>query len=282
MAGKRKKLGVVGHPIEHSLSPVMHKAALQELGLDYEYGSYDMGKEALRDFIQGCRKDFLGLNVTIPHKVAVIDFLDDLSREAGLIGAVNTIKFSDGKAVGYNTDGIGCVKALKEAGISVKGRQFLVLGAGGAARAVVFQLLLEGAGVSVANRTRKSAVDLKKDVGERLGKDLHVIDFLVKEIGNELEKADVLINTTSAGMFPKVDEIIIHSDIIPRNVAVMDIVYNPIQTRLLREAWVKGCKTVNGVGMLVHQGAESLRIWLDIAAPVDVMEEAVLERLKKR
>ncbi len=281
MAGKRNKLGVVGHPIGHSMSPLMHNVAFEELGLDYQYCPYDVGKEGLAEFINECRKDFLGLNVTIPHKIGVIPLLDEISREAELIGAVNTIKFSDEKAAGYNTDGLGCIAALREAGVPVKNRRVLVLGAGGAARAIIFQLLLEGADVSVANRTGRSADNLRKDARERLGKGLHVVEFSNSEVAKALANSDVLINATSAGMSPGVDETIIPAAIIPRSVAVMDIVYNPVQTRLLREAWVKGCRTVNGVGMLVHQGAESLRIWLGVQAPVDVMEEAVLDRLKR-
>jgi len=282
MVEKREKLGVVGHPIKHSLSAVMHNAAFRELGLDYEYESFDVDKAALRGFIENCRKDFLGLNVTIPHKVDAIAFLDELSHEAELIGSVNTIKFEPGKAVGYNTDGIGCVRSLAEAKETVKGKQVLVIGAGGAARAVAFQCVIEGARVAVTNRTAKRAEDLVRAVREKLGQEATVIDFTRKDIADMLKETNVLINTTSVGMFPHVDESPIPVDIIPNSVVVLDIVYNPVETRLLREAKARGCRVVNGAGMLVFQGAESLKIWLGVEAPTEAMKEAVLEELKKR
>lgn len=282
MNSKRNKLGVMGHPIKHSLSAVMHNAVFRELGLDYTYKSFDVIKEHLEDFIDRCKEDFLGLNVTIPHKVEVMKFLDEINSEAQLIGAVNTIKFENETAKGFNTDGIGCVKALQESNVSIKDKKILILGAGGAARAISFQLVLEGADVSISNRKQRRymAEDLSRDVKEKLDRDVKIVDFSINKIEEELRQVDILINATPVGMFPNINEIIIPVDIIPRDVIVMDIVYNPVETRLLREAKMKGCKVVNGVGMFVHQGAESLRIWLGIKAPIELMRKTVLEKLK--
>lgn len=283
MNSVRNKLGVIGHPIKHSLSAVMHNAVFRELGLDYSYKAFDVEKKDLRDFIDDCRERFLGLNVTIPHKVGVMGFLDEVDEGAQLIGAVNTVKFSDEGAKGFNTDGVGCVRALQEAGVSVRGKKILVLGAGGASRAISFQLVSGGASISISNREqeRYMAEELCRDIKEKLDVDAGVIDFSIEEIKNRLRQTDILINTTPVGMHPKTGESVIPAEIIPPDVAVMDIVYNPVETKLLREAKENGCRTVNGVGMLIHQGAESLKIWMGIDAPIKVMEKAVLDELLK-
>lgn len=277
-----KTLGLVGHPIEHSLSPAMHNAVFRGLGLDCRYVVFDVRRGELERFIKSSKeKDIIGLNVTIPHKVEVIGYVDKLSREAELIGAINTMKFNK-KVVGYNTDGIGCVRALNEAGVSLKDKKVLILGAGGAARAIGFQCVLEGATVSISNREveRDMAVSLAADIEKKLNKKCDVVDFNVEKIKESLKKTDILINATPVGMYPKTDESVVPAEIIPKTVRVMDIVYNPMETKLLREAKKRGCKTIDGVGMLVHQGAESLKIWLGIDAPIETMRDAVTERLK--
>lgn len=281
---QRNKLGVIGHPIKHSMSPIMHNAVFQELGLNCTYDPFDVKKEDLKKFIENCKiENFLGLNVTIPHKVEIIKFLDEISKEVRLIGAVNTIKFEDEKSKGFNTDGIGCIRALKEANVLVKYKKILILGAGGASRAISFQCILEGANVSISNREKERymAVNLSEDIKEKLGERVDVIDFSNEKIKDKLKEVDILINTTPVGMFPYVNKSIIPVEIIPRDLVVMDIVYNPVETKLLREAKNKGCKTVDGVGMFVHQGAESLKIWLGIKAPVELMRKTVMKELNR-
>jgi len=273
-----KILGVIGHPIEHSLSPAVHRAALRELGLDYRYDKFDVKPEELENFVNDARENFLGFNVTIPHKVGIIDFLDNLSKEAELIGAVNTVKFDDNSATGFNTDGIGALRALEEAGEQVNGREVLLLGAGGAARAIAFQLAMEGAEVSICNRTREKAEELAGDVEGKLNKEVKILDFPLKEKSDEF---DILINTTSVGMSPDTDKSPLPGELLRPALTVMEIVYNPLETKLLREARSIGCKTIDGAGMLVHQGAESLRIWLGVDAPVETMRRALLEELGK-
>ncbi len=289
-----KILGIIGHPIKHSLSPVMHNAVFRELNLNCIYLAFDVENKKLGTTINaGKALNFLGLNVTIPHKISVIKFLDKVSREARFIGAVNTIKFENGKALGFNTDGIGCIRALEESGIGVRNKNILILGAGGAARAIAFQCLLEGADVSISNRTREKAIKLKDDIKRKLNKEIDILDFnstakpsklrhqrcrinLRKE---DLEGIDIIINSTSVGMHPKTNSTPLNSGLLNPDIAVMDIVYNPIETKLLKDANGVGCKTVNGVGMLVHQGAESLRILLDIKAPIEVMKKVVIRKL---
>lgn len=276
------KFGLVGHPVGHSLSPAMHNASFKKLGLDYDYVLFDVEKNDLKKFIENAKKrEMVGVNVTIPHKVEVIKYVDKLSREAELVGAVNTIKFGK-ETVGYNTDGIGCVKALEEAGVKVKDRTILLIGAGGAARSIIFQCTLEGATVLISNRKaeRRMAVDLSREVKKKLGKTCEVVDLEEDSLSKALKEADIMIHATPVGMHPNTEESIISADIIPTDVTVMDIVYNPMETKLLREAKAKGCKTVSGVGMLVHQGAESERIWLNVNPPVDLMRKVVLTGLK--
>ena len=275
------RIGVVGHPIKHSLSAAMHNAVFKATRMGYKYDAFDVAPEDLCKFIEICKEDFIGLNVTLPHKVAVIKHIDELSREAQMIGAVNTIKFFEGKSRGYNTDGLGCLKALESAGIWVEGKRVLVLGAGGASRAIVYQCLLSGASVSIANRQKEKAQALADEAKRKTGRKVPVIDYSYDGLLNGLKEIEVLINATSVGMSPNVDESPVEQSLLSENLVVMDIVYNPIETKLLREAKEKGCKTVNGVGMLVYQGAESLKIWFKLEAPVDVMKQAVISQLTK-
>jgi len=278
---RKRMFGVVGHPIEHSLSPEMHNSVFRAMGLDYEYSAFDVYPEKLGAFIRRCAEEnFIGLNVTIPYKISVIEYLDKIRKEARLINAVNTIKFGHRTAVGFNTDGIGCVEALRDVGEDVRGRKILILGSGGAARAITFQLVLEGSQLIITNRTYERALELKKEIKEKLNKNVEVTKFSNDEIKNYIENVDILINTTPVGMFPKTRSTPISPDLLNKDIVVMDIVYNPVETKLIREAKKVGCKTIDGVGMFVHQGAESLRIWLDIEPPIDLMRKTVLNKLK--
>ncbi len=270
---------VIGHPISHSMSPVMHNAAFKHLNLNFRYETVDVLPETLREFMTTVRYTYAGLNVTIPHKVSVIDHLDELSKEAELIGAVNTVKCGE-KLVGYNTDGVGCVRALAEAGVNVKDKNILIIGTGGAGRAIAFQLSLEGANLSLSDLRKESAEHLSKDIRSKVGCDVDVVESNANKLAEALKEADVFINSTPVGMSPNVSESIIEAALLPNDIAVMDLVYNPLETKLLRLASERGCKTIGGLGMLVHQGAESLRIWLDIEPPVDIMRKAALEKLR--
>ncbi len=276
-------LGVIGHPIQHSLSPDMHNAVFKKLNLNCSYSAYDVTSEKLESFLEECiEKRFGGLNVTTPHKVDVIKYLDSVDENARRINAVNTIKFNEKIKIGYNTDGVGCINALREEGEKIKGKRILVLGAGGAARAITFQCALEGAEIIISNRTRENAINLSKEIREKLGRRVLVVNYSEKSIKDIMPQTDILINTTTVGMHPKANRSPITADTLRKEVTVMDIVYNPVETLLLKTAKRKGCKTIDGVGMLAHQGAESLKIWLNLKAPVDEMKKTVLEKLKAR
>ncbi|MBM3309412.1 MAG: shikimate dehydrogenase, partial [Candidatus Altiarchaeales archaeon] len=186
------------------------------------------------------------------------------------------------KVVGYNTDGIGCVRAFEEAGVDVKGKRILIIGAGGAARAIGFQLAKEKCELWISDKIMEKASDLVWDIKEKLNARVHATTMGEETLAGLIEKVDVLINATPVGMTPKVDETPIDTRLLKKGLVVMDIVYNPVETKLLKEARKRGCKTISGVGMLVNQGAESLKIWLGIKPPVDVMRDAVVKALEKR
>jgi shikimate dehydrogenase len=281
ITGKTNVTGIIGNPVEHSLSPLMHNAAFKYLGLDYIYVPFLVAENALEDAIMGSKSlNIKGLNVTIPHKTEVIKHLDSVDKIAELIGAVNTIKFNGNHAKGFNTDGIGAVKAIEEVS-TVKNKKIIILGAGGAARAIAFQILLEGAGsLVIANRTPENALNLQKNIVEKLSFDVKTADF-GKKLENELLDADILINTTPIGMYPHTDdEPPVKSEMMHENLIVNDIVYNPLKTGLLREAEKCGAKTVSGIKMLIYQGVEAFKIWTGIYPPVSVFENALVRSRK--
>jgi shikimate dehydrogenase len=267
--------GLIGHPVEHSMSRIMHAAAFKELKLDYAYSLFDVQPEELELFLKNA--NFRGLNVTIPLKTHVVKYMDELSDEALLVGSVNTIEFKD-RVIGHNTDSVGFIRSMEEEGVDIEDRRFLVLGTGGAGRSVVFKLACEKARAYVFDRKPEKSAALASEVLRRTGVRVEAAG----KIEDVIRDVDVIVNATSVGMHPNVEDSLVDAELLNPAQTVVDIVYNPVQTRLLREAKARGCKTVSGVGMLVHQGAESLRIWLGVDPPIDAMRKAVLERLENR
>ena len=278
---------VFGDPVEHSLSPVMHNAAYKALGMDCEYHKFRVTPDDLEGAIKGARAmGFGGLNLTIPLKEKALGIVEP-DTMAQAIGAVNTIKFSGDTIagiagitgiVGHNTDGIGAVKALVASGVDIPGSRVLILGAGGAARAVAYQLAKDGARVTIANRTLRKAQELAgnvRSVGNANGTGLEELPKLTAD-------ADIIINTTSVGMHPDTDRTLVTADMMHTGQVIFDIVYSPLETRLLREAKKAGAVTIDGIKMLVLQGAESFRIWTGIEPPVGVMEQAVRDVLGRK
>lgn len=280
ITGKTKVTGVIGDPIEHSLSPIMHNAAFNHLNLDYVYVAFHVKKGKAKEATEAMKTfKIKGLNVTIPHKVDIIDYIDRVDETAELIGAVNTLKLEEGEIWGFNTDGLGCIRALEEA-TSLKGKKVLILGAGGASRAVAFQLLSEDiGGLHILNRTPKRAEKIAEDIKAKTG----TIIFAggLEHLKEKIKDADILIDTTPIGMHPKTDaKPLVTADMMHRNLIVKDLVYNPPKTTLLKEAEKAGAKTISGIKMLVYQGAESFKIWTGKKAPIDIMEKAILEAIK--
>jgi len=269
-----KLFGVLGDPVSHSLSPAMHNAAFKALGMDCEYQAFRVTPDSLRDAIHGAfALGFGGLNLTIPLKEKALEIVKP-TELAKKIGAVNTVDFKNG-IMGHNTDGLGALKALEGSGVYVKGKTVLLLGAGGAARAIAFTLATEGAIVTIANRTAERAISLARDAGNA-GK---ISGCGLEDLKSLIQNSDILINSTAIGMTPKVTETIVTSEMMHRDLVVFDIVYNPLNTRLLQEARKAGARTIDGVMMLVYQGAEAFRIWTGKTPPIHVMEKAVRARL---
>ncbi|MCL4468950.1 MAG: shikimate dehydrogenase [Deltaproteobacteria bacterium] len=276
-------LGIVGHPLDHSLSVPMHMSAIFTLGIDYVYMSFDILPENLSHAVAQFRKERIkGFNVTIPFKEDIMPYLDSIDEHAGKIGAVNTVNNENGRLKGYNTDGIGYVRSLGEqAGFDPRGKQVLMIGAGGAAKAVAFSLLEAGADkIIIANRTQERAEALHRHLcvyfPAASSQRIHLQDM------NDLDhkKINLVINTTSLGMKGAGD---IDMDLTGFGVdtVVSDIVYNPLETPFLKRAKHAGLKTHDGAGMLVYQGAESFKLWTGIQPPVDVMRQAVLRALQE-
>ena len=284
ISGSTGLCGVIGDPIEHTMSPVMHNAAFRETGLDYVYTASRVRSEELGEAIRGMRTlNIRGLNVTIPHKVAVIPFLDEVDVLAEKIGAVNTIVNDNGVLKGYNTDASGFLQALLEKGVDPQGKRVLVLGAGGASRAVSLALGERGARLVILNRLEE--LDWAHELAARIGR---LFDTEVKSgeltrdnTAEALVETDILVNTTSVGMSPETDRTPVDADLLRPGLVVFDIVYNPLRTRLLSEAEAAGAETVYGIDMLAWQGALAFEKWTGVQAPVDLMKREAIRLLEK-
>ena len=277
-----KRVYLLAHPAGHSVSPAMHNAAFAHLGLEFRYEALDVSPQRLGEAVELLRGEGVaGANVTIPHKQAVMSMLDRISVEAKAVGAVNTIIADGGTLSGHNTDAAGFLKALSDdAKLSVKDKRTLILGAGGAARAVAYALVISGAKVAIHNRTEERARSLIRDFG-RLG-ELTLVEHAA--LAEAVRSADLLVNTTSVGMqAPEGDgdkeESPLQSGTLPENGLVCDLVYRPMETRLLREAKRDGLPVLDGLPMLVYQGAIAFELWTARAAPVEVMLEAAKREL---
>ena len=279
-----QRLGIIGHPIGHSISPLFQQAALDTVGFDGSYQAWDVAPEEVGEFVEGLRAPgTLGINVTVPHKEAVISFLDEVDQWASTAGAVNTVVNRGGRLTGHNTDGIGFLRALREgAGFEPRGRDVLVLGAGGSARGVVYALARVGvAQMFIANRTVERAEGLA-----HLAVDNGVASEALElsEAPRAAREVALIVNCTSIGMVHGPDEggtPLVAADI-PSWVLVNDLVYNPQETPLLREAARAGAATLGGIQMLVYQGAASFEMWTEQDAPVQVMLEAATAAMKAR
>lgn len=284
--GTTKVVGVMAYPVGHSGSPAMHNAAFEALGLDYCYVPFEVPPEKVAWALEGMKAlGIVGLNVTVPLKEKVMPYLDEITEEARLIGAVNTIHNQRGRLLGDNTDGRGFVLSLRERGMEVAGKKVVLLGAGGAARAISVALLREGVSTLwLANRTLPRARDLAAHLEEHFGPGQVVaLPLETKVLWEPLQEADLIVNATSAGMHPYEEEMPLE-DLPPLgpHVWVYDIVYNPRWTRFLQRAREREARTVDGTDMLVYQGALAFHRWTGCFPPVEVMREALLSFLQGR
>jgi len=280
ISGKTRVCGVIGDPVEHTLSPAMHNAAFNHLKLDFVFLAFKVKAAEVENAMRGMRGlGIHGLNVTMPHKKAVTNFLDEIDETAKFLGAVNTILNDDGKLCGFNTDGVGALKALQENGVTLSGQKVLLLGAGGAAKAIAFALAKEVGELVVLNRASEKARELAKAL-KRKSSEKVINDMLSPNaLQKHLQDADILVNATSVGMNPNAGESLIAARWLKPELIVMDIVYNPLETRLMKDAKVAGAQVINGVEMLIYQGAASFEIWTGRSAPIEVMRKAALNQL---
>jgi len=282
ITGKTRACGVIGDPINHSLSPIIQNAAFEALDLNFVFLAYKVKTSGLEDAVNGARAlNIRGLNVTMPHKTRIIDFLDRIDLSAQIIKSVNTVLNKENLLFGFNTDGVGALRALKENGVEPKGRKVLLLGAGGAARAIAYTLAKEADELVVLNRTVKSSHNLAKLLEKTVGKKVAAGSLSISDIQRNLQDSDILINATSVGMKPKPQESPVPIKLLRRDLSVMDIVYNPIETRLIKDAKSIGAVVIGGIEMLIYQGAASFEIWTGKSAPIQVMKKAALIHLRK-
>ena len=280
ITGKTKIIGVIGHPIEHSMSPPMHNNAYKDLKLDYIYVAFHIQPEEIKNLINSAKcMNIQGLNVTIPYKTSIIPYLDEIDETAKKIGAVNTIQFKDNKAIGYNTDGLGAIKSIQEY-TTLEDKKILVIGAGGASRAITFSLINENIkSLTIANRSEDNAQQLIKNLKKETN--FEEINYQsIKNASNVIDEVDIIINTTPKGMYPNHHEKPpIEADNINKKHIVMDIIYNPLETQLLKKARENGAKTINGTKMLINQGIISFEIFTGVTPKYESFEEALLSLL---
>jgi len=276
ITGKTQICGVIGDPIAHTMSPAIHNAAFSELGLNYVYLPFHVEPDSLEVAIKGMRAlNIKGLNVTIPHKVSVIPFLDELDDLTQKIGAVNTIVNSNGKLKGYNTDATGFLQTLADNNIDIKGKRLVVLGAGGASRAISMSLAEKGASITILNRLLELdwALELASHISNLFEIEVKALELTGNNLRNALAEADILVNTTSVGMHPYTASSPVDADLLRPDLVVFDAVYNPVKTRLLADAEAAGARTISGIDMLVWQGAHAFEKWTGQKAPVEVMKQ---------
>lgn len=261
---------VIGNPIEHSLSPQMHNAAYKHVGLPYIYVAFRVSD--IEQAVKGIKAlRIKGVSVTIPHKETVMKHLDSITDEAEQIGAVNTIVAdTDGKLTGHNTDGQGAIQALEEK-TTISHKKVVLLGAGGAAKAIAYAIRKKGGDLLILNRSEEKAKKLAKETGARYG-DLNML--------SEITTSDILIHATPSGMTPNTGESLVPEGMLHKNLTVFDIVYNPKETKLLRDAQKAGCQVVYGYKMLLYQAVAQFELFTGEKAPVAIMEKALLDGVK--
>lgn len=284
ISGKTQLIGLLGSPVSGSKSPAMQTAAFAAAGIDLVYLSFDVTVDRLEDAINGVRAlGMRGCNVTMPLKRKVGRFLDELSPAAQHSGSVNTIVNENGKLVGHTTDGVGLMRALTDAGIKIKDAKLTIAGAGGAASAVAYQAALDGASaISIFNSRDSFFADgeaIVADIHQQTGCDARLFELGdINSLGRELTESTVFVNGTPLGMSPNEDtSVITDSFALPPELVVADMVYIPSETRLLRLAACRGCRTINGVGMALYQGAASFKLWTGLEMPLDVARRALLD-----
>ena len=270
MTNKERRIAaVIGNPIAHSMSPLIHNAGIKKLELNYDYLAFKV-ENVKESIIKLKKENFVGYSVTIPHKIEVMKYLDEIDPNAKKIGAVNTIVNKNGKLIGYNTDCDGAINPLKEI-TKLNGKNIYLIGAGGAARAIVCGLTQERANVTIFNRTIEHAQKLAKE-----------FNCKAKELTEFDSNCEIIINTTPVGMWPNINEMPIDATVLKKEMIVFDTVYNPLETKLIKSAKNKGCTTILGVEMFLNQAYAQFELFFHASPPKEHMREVLLNELKKR
>lgn len=285
ITGHTQLTGLLGSPVAHSISPMMHNEAFAQLGLDYAYLAFDVNEEELETAIEGLRAmKIKGFNLTMPNKNRMCRLCDKLSPVAQITGAVNTVVNENGIFVGHTTDGIGYMESVKEAGLNIIGEKITVLGAGGAATSIIAQAAFDGvAEISIFNQKSKSYERMEGIISkltEQTNCKLNLFTYDSQDIlRKELAESILLVNTTPVGMAPNIeDSLITDTTMFHPNLTVSDIIYNPEETKFLRLAKEAGCKTFNGLHMLLYQGAAAFKLWTGQEMPVEIIKEKYFQR----
>lgn len=277
ISGKTRLIGLIGNPVEHSVSPQLHNTISAFLDVDLVYVPFRVENSDLEDAVLGLKAlNLLGFNVTIPYKKDVMKFIDDNTKEALLMGAVNTVKNIDGRLYGYNTDAEGFSRSFKEsAGTGFKDKNVFIIGAGGAARAIAVKIAVEGAkSICIVNRTPEKASDIVQIINNNISKVADYFSSGDPNVRQVFKESDIVINTSSIGMYPDIEcSPVIKGCAFNSSQIVYDVIYNPSKTRFLAEAEKKGCKIINGLGMLFYQGIYAYEIWTGVRLPENITKE---------
>lgn len=285
ITGHTKLTGLLGSPVAHSISPMMHNEAFNQLGLDYVYLCFDVGTDGLKTAVNGLKQiGIRGFNCTMPDKNLMCELADELSPAASMIGAVNTVVNENGRLIGHNTDGIGYMQAVRDAGHNIIGKTMTLLGAGGAATAISVQAALDGVANINIFSIRDQFFDRAQKTVDLINSNTNCHAALYdladdSELRKSIAASDILTNGTSVGMAPNIDNCIITDEnIFHENLIVSDVIYNPEETKLLSMAKASGCQVFNGLYMLLYQGAEAFKIWTGKDMPVDIIKEKYFKR----
>jgi shikimate dehydrogenase len=280
ITGTTKLYCIFGYPIKHSFSPIMHNANFQDLGLDYVYIAFDVHPDKLEQAVNAVRTlDIKGLNVTIPHKEKIIQYLDEIDPIANKMGAINTIKNDNGYLKATNTDAAGAKKSLIDAGCTIKGKKILFLGSGGAARSIAYLLSEDAEEIILTDIVEEKALSVANEIKKNMDANIEGKKANDRILAEEIKQTDILINATPIGMHPKEDVSPISKNLLHDGLFVFDVIYNPLETKLMKEAAEIGCKTLSGLDMLVNQGVIAFEWWTGKTPNSKLMKNKIIEFL---
>ncbi len=280
ITGTTKLYGIIGYPVEHSFSPLMHNANFLELGLDYVYIAFEVHPDNLKNAASAIRTlDIKGLNVTIPHKQEIMQYLDEIDPISEKMGAINTIKNDDGYLKATNTDAAGAKKSLVDAGFTIEGKNIVFIGSGGAARSIAYILSEDAKKIVLTDIVEERAVTVAKEITKNMGANVKGKLASDKVLADEIKHADLLINATPIGMYPKEGNSPISKDLLHQELFVFDVIYNPMETQLMKEAAEIGCKTLSGLDMLINQGVIAFEWWTGKTPNSKLMKDKIIDFL---